>query len=136
LCVRKTLHSKTLWSPSRKGCFRRSPVAASAGQTREISDAGERIRAIARSYVESPEKTLIVSPDNASRRDLNVAVREELKSKGALDPEDHQFKVLIQRQEMTGAERDGRVDTKSVMSSGMREGAKRRVSMPEHTLRS
>ena len=30
---------------------------------------GERIRAIARSYVESPEKTLIVSPDNASRRD-------------------------------------------------------------------
>jgi ATP-dependent exoDNAse (exonuclease V) alpha subunit len=104
------------------------------GRIREISDAGERIRAIARSYVESPEKTLIVSPDNASRRDLNVAVREELKSKGALDPEDHQFKVLIQRQEMTGAERDGRVDTKSVMSSGMREGAKRRVSMPEHTL--
>ena len=75
------------------------------GRIREISDAGERIRAIARSYVESPERTLIVSPDNASRRDLNVAVREELKSKGTLAPEDHQFKVLIQRQEMTGAER-------------------------------
>ena len=75
------------------------------GRIREISDAGERIRAIAKCYVESPERTLVVSPDNASRRDLNVAVREELKSKGALDPEDHQFKVLIQRQEMTGAER-------------------------------
>jgi len=75
------------------------------GRIREISDTGERIRAIARSYVESPERTLIVSPDNASRHELNVAVREELKSKGTLGPEDHQFKVLIQRQEMTGAER-------------------------------
>jgi conjugative relaxase-like TrwC/TraI family protein len=75
------------------------------GRIREISDAGERIRAIAKSYVESPERTLIVSPDNASRRDLNVAVREELKSKGTLAREDHQFMVLIQRQEMTGAER-------------------------------
>jgi molybdopterin-guanine dinucleotide biosynthesis protein len=75
------------------------------GWIREISDAGERIRTIARSYVESPDRTLIVSPDNASRRDLNVAVREELKSKGTLAREDHQFKVLIQRQEMTGAER-------------------------------
>ena len=75
------------------------------GRIREIADPGERIVAIARSYVESPKRTLIVSPDNASRRDLNVAVRQELKSKGTLDREDHQFKVLIQRQEMTGAER-------------------------------
>jgi conjugative relaxase-like TrwC/TraI family protein len=75
------------------------------GRIREISDSGERIRAIAASYVESPERTLIVSPDNASRRDLNVAVRQELKAKGSLAPEDHQFKVLVQRQEMTGAER-------------------------------
>lgn len=77
----------------------------SQGRIREIPDAGERIRAIARSYVESPEKTLIVSPDNASRRELNIAVRDELKAKGALAPEDHQFRVLIQRQELTGAER-------------------------------
>jgi len=75
------------------------------GRILEIPDADERVRSIARSYVESPERTLIISPDNGSRRDLNVAVREELKSKGKLAPEDHQFKVLIQRQEMTGAER-------------------------------
>jgi conjugative relaxase-like TrwC/TraI family protein len=75
------------------------------GRIREISDAGERTRAIARSYVESPERTLIVSPDNASRRDLNVAVREELKSKGTLNWEDLPLKVLIQRQETTGVER-------------------------------
>jgi conjugative relaxase-like TrwC/TraI family protein len=75
------------------------------GRVREIPDAEERIRAIAKSYVDSPEKTLIVSPDNASRRELNTAVREELKANGTLAPEDHSFRVLVQRQEMTGAER-------------------------------
>jgi len=75
------------------------------GRVKEISNTEERIRAIARSYVESPEKTLIVSPDNASRRELNVAVRQELKAKGTLAPEDHTFRILAQRQDMTGAER-------------------------------
>ena len=75
------------------------------GRVREIPDAEERIRAIAKSYVESPEKTLIVSPDNASRRELNVAVRQELKANGTLAPEDQGIRVLVQRQEMTGAER-------------------------------
>jgi conjugative relaxase-like TrwC/TraI family protein len=75
------------------------------GRVKEIPDAQERIRAIAKSYVESPEKTLIVSPDNASRRELNVAVRIELKANGTLSPEDHTFRVLVQRQDMTGAER-------------------------------
>ena len=72
---------------------------------REILDTEERIRAIARSYIESPERTLIVSPDNASRRELNAAIRQELKANGTLAREDHSFRVLVQRQEMTGAER-------------------------------
>ena len=72
---------------------------------KEIPNAEDRIRAIAKSYVESPENTLIVSPDNASRRELNLAVREELKANGSLAPEDHTFRVLVQRQDMTGAER-------------------------------
>ena len=48
---------------------------------------------------------MIVSPDNASRRELNVAVREELKAHGTVAPDDHSFRVLVQRQDMTGAER-------------------------------
>src|ERR1019366_8395346 len=67
--------------------------------------AEERVRAIATSYVESPENTLIVSPDNASRSQLNVAVRQELKANGRLAAEDHTFRVLAQRQDMTGSER-------------------------------
>jgi hypothetical protein len=54
------------------------------GRVKEIPNREERVRAIAKSYVESPENTLIVSPDNASRRELNVAVREELKATGSL----------------------------------------------------
>jgi len=75
------------------------------GRVKEIPNGEERVRAIAKSYVESPENTLIVSPDNASRRQLNVAVRQELKATGGLAPEDDTFRVLVQRQDMTGAER-------------------------------
>jgi conjugative relaxase-like TrwC/TraI family protein len=75
------------------------------GRVKEIPNAEERVRAIAKSYIESPGNTLFVSPDNASRRDLNVAVRQELKANGSLASEDHTFSILIQRQDMTGAER-------------------------------
>jgi ATP-dependent exoDNAse (exonuclease V) alpha subunit len=74
-------------------------------RVKEIPDREERIRAIARSYVESPDKTLIVSPDNASRRELNIAVRQELKANGTLKSDDNTFRVLVQRQDMTGADR-------------------------------
>jgi hypothetical protein len=47
------------------------------GSIREIPDTEERVRAIAKSYVDSPEKTLIISPNNASRRELNAAVRRD-----------------------------------------------------------
>ena len=38
-------------------------------------------------------------------RSQNVAVRQELKAIGTVAPEDHAFRVLVQRQDMTGAER-------------------------------
>ena len=72
---------------------------------KEIPNAEDRLRTIAKTYVESPDNSLIVSPDNASRRELNVAVRQELKLIGTLAPEDHTLRVLVQRQDMTGAER-------------------------------
>jgi conjugative relaxase-like TrwC/TraI family protein len=75
------------------------------GRVKEIPNGEERVRAIAKSYVEAPANTLIVSPDNASRHELNIAVRQELKTIGAVAREDHNFRVLVQRQDMTGAER-------------------------------
>ena len=74
-------------------------------RVKEIRDTKGRIRAIARSYADSSERTLIVTPDDASRHALNAAVRQELKAHGALAPEDHSFRVLVERQDMTRAKR-------------------------------
>jgi ATP-dependent exoDNAse (exonuclease V) alpha subunit len=75
------------------------------GKVNEISDPLERIRAIAENYVAKPLGTLIVSPDNKSRHQLNQAVRQELRTKGLVGADDHTFRVLLPRQDMTGAER-------------------------------
>jgi conjugative relaxase-like TrwC/TraI family protein len=75
------------------------------GRVQEIPGREERIRTIAQTYATSSPDTLIVSPDNASRRELNLAVRQELRANGKLAQEDHPFRVLVQRQDMTGADR-------------------------------
>ncbi len=75
------------------------------GRVTEIADSQKRIAAIARNYAANPENTLIVSPDNASRRAINQAVRVELQQVGVVQNDDHVFRVLMPRQDMTGADR-------------------------------
>jgi len=75
------------------------------GRVTEIVDPQERIAAIAKAYAAHPENTIIVSPDNASRRAINQAVRQELQALGALDKQDHSMRVLALRTDMTGADR-------------------------------
>lgn len=77
----------------------------SQGRVMEIRNAQERVQAIAKNYVKNPEHTLIVSPDNASRHELNQAVRQKLQAKGIVDTVNHALRVLVPRQEMTGADR-------------------------------
>ena len=77
----------------------------SQGRITEISNPQERIAAIARDYAKNPEQTLIVSPDNASRREINQAVRTELEARGVLGNENVSFSVLVARNEMRGADR-------------------------------
>ena len=76
------------------------------GRVTEIVDAQERIAAIAKSYVAHAEITLIVSPDNASRRAINQAVREELQALGVVDTKNNSMRVLAPRNDMTGADRE------------------------------
>ena len=76
------------------------------GRITEIIDPQERIAAIAKSYAERPESTLIVSPDNASRRAINQAVRQALQTLGVVDKTDHSMRVLTPRNDMTGADRE------------------------------
>ena len=59
------------------------------GRIREIADPAERIQAIAQEYAANPAQTLIVSPDNASRRAMNDAVRQKLQAQGTVGTEDH-----------------------------------------------
>ena len=66
---------------------------------------GERFQAIARTYAESPEGTLVVSPDNNSRRELNSAIRAGLRESGRLGVDIYRLPVLINRQEVTGEDR-------------------------------
>jgi conjugative relaxase-like TrwC/TraI family protein len=75
------------------------------GRVTEIVDPQERIAAIAKAYAAHPENTIIVSPDNASRRTINQAVRQELQAVGTLGNEDHAMRVLTPRSDMTGADR-------------------------------
>jgi hypothetical protein len=75
------------------------------GRVTEIADPQKRIAAIARSYAASPDNTIVVSPDNASRRAINQAVRAELQTFGVVQPDDRAFRVLAPRSDMTGADR-------------------------------
>lgn len=75
------------------------------GRIHGIADHQERIAAVAKAYVERSEETLVVSPDNKSRRELNDVIHRELQSIGKVDEEEHRLRVLTSRQELTGADR-------------------------------
>jgi conjugative relaxase-like TrwC/TraI family protein len=55
------------------------------GRVHEQMHRADRFAAIARTYIESPENTLVVSPDNKSRQEINSAVRDELKRQRKLE---------------------------------------------------
>jgi conjugative relaxase-like TrwC/TraI family protein len=75
------------------------------GRITEIADSEKRIASIARNYADNPANTIIVSPDNASRREINQAVRAELQQRGVVESENHPMRVLAPRSDMTGADR-------------------------------
>ena len=77
----------------------------SQGRVHEIGDRQERIGEIAREYVRSPERTLVVSPDNASRREINEAIHRTMQSEGKVSNNEQRVHVLYARQDVTGADR-------------------------------
>ena len=77
----------------------------SQGRVHEIANREERLEAIAKAYAERPEGTLVVSPDNRSRQEINERIHHELQSIGRVQEQEQQVTVLVPRQEMTGADR-------------------------------
>ncbi|MGA8026755.1 MAG: MobF family relaxase [Bryobacteraceae bacterium] len=80
-------------------------LLTSQDRVHSIEHRQERLEAIARAYASIPDGTLVVSPDNRSRKDLNAAIRAELRETGQLGPDVYQLPILINRQDVTGEDR-------------------------------
>jgi conjugative relaxase-like TrwC/TraI family protein len=82
-------------------------VASLEQQSRvhEIINPQERMSAVAREYSRQPEGTLVISPDNDSRRELNSLIHREMQNRGDVSKDEHKLRVLESRQDMTGADR-------------------------------
>src|SRR5271166_3194415 len=75
------------------------------GRVHEVADRTVRLTEIASEYAREPRGTLVISPDNESRRELNALIHREMQERGDVSREEHKLRVLDPRQEMTGADR-------------------------------
>ena len=75
------------------------------GRVHEIAGREERIAAIAKEYAKSPEGTLVVSPDNRSRMEINERIHVEMQERGSVSKDEHRIQTLVPRQDLTGPER-------------------------------
>jgi len=88
---------------------RNTPEAVAAlvsrGKVTEIADERERFEAIAQDYAKNPTGTLVISPANRERSELNSLIHRELQREGIVSSHDQQTTVYVERKDMTGAER-------------------------------
>jgi conjugative relaxase-like TrwC/TraI family protein len=75
------------------------------GRVHEIRDREERLRAIAQAYVTHPDGTIVVSPDNHSRIELNEVIHHARQAGGQVGEDECRVRVLVSRQDVTGADR-------------------------------
>src|SRR6185369_652250 len=77
----------------------------SRGKVIEIADERERLETIAQDYVKNPTGTLVISPANRERSELNLLIHRELQREGIVSRNDQQTTVYVARPDMTGPER-------------------------------
>jgi len=75
------------------------------GRVHEIADRDRRFEAMAGEYLKHPNGTLVVSPDNQSRRDINDVIHRAMQTAGRVDQHEYRVRVLVPRQDITGADR-------------------------------
>src|SRR5215467_7273681 len=87
---------------------RNTPEAVAAlvsrGKVIEIADEQKRFEAIAQDYAKNPTGTLVISPANRERCELNSLIHRELQREGLVGSNDQQMTVYVERKDMTGAE--------------------------------
>jgi len=77
----------------------------SRGKIIEIPSERERLERIAQDYCKQPTNTLVISPANRERSQLNSLIHQQLQREGKVSRDHHQMNVYVNRQDMTGAER-------------------------------
>lgn len=97
------------------------------GRVTAVSSRNERFKAIAKSYAESPEGTLVLSPDNHSRMQLNSAIRTELRAQAKLGEFDRSGRILVNKQNITSEDR--------VLAEAYEIGDVVRYRKPSHALK-
>jgi conjugative relaxase-like TrwC/TraI family protein len=75
------------------------------GRVHEIEDRAKRFQAMAREYARLPDRTLVISPDNESRREINGQIHRAMRESGQVTGTAYRVPVLYARQELTGADR-------------------------------
>ena len=75
------------------------------GKVIEIADEQERFAAIAQDYCKDPTDTLVISPANRERVQLNSLIHRQLQREGNVSQSEYQMKVYVTRSDMTGEER-------------------------------
>ena len=78
---------------------------ATRGKIIEIAVERERLEAIAKNYCQNPVNTLVISPANRERIQLNSLIHKQLQRETKVSPDDHQMKVYVERHDITGPER-------------------------------
>ncbi len=77
----------------------------SRGKVIEIVDERGRLQAMAQDYCKNSTNTLVISPANRERSQLNSLIHQQLQREGKVSRDDHQMNVYVNRQDMTGTER-------------------------------
>jgi len=75
------------------------------GCIKEIKNERDRYEAIAQQFMQDPDHTLIVSPDNQSRQGINGVIHRHLQDAKQIDRTDITIAVLVNRQDISGAQR-------------------------------
>jgi len=75
------------------------------GRITEIADGQKRLHTIARDYTAQPDGTLVISPRNNEREELNRLIHDERRRSEQLNQKEHTMRILRNRNELTGAER-------------------------------
>jgi len=76
-------------------------LLAQQGRVTELASVTDRVAAIAKDYAAKSENTIIVSPDNRSRQQINEAVRGEMLKTGAIADDGQRFLTLSHRSDIS-----------------------------------